>query len=647
MKVHEYNEMMAYMLRPRQKFAIGGGVIEGQDLGSREGYVEPKLIIGGSRTPFEFRNKFGVRTGLTVPADTPGYLGRTGEQVVFETKADAQRFINEDIKKLFSEAQASKKRSPVIEARLEKIKQIYKNLKASGAKKIYLDDIIDQLEGEKTVYGTGKRGIQTEQTQLKSRVSLRENVREALGQKEYDKLEKGPGGDRRILDEKKIKFNKLVQDVNRGDLPIIELGSEARGTTTNIKQFLTDVNKKRFDKLLSSLRAINSRITQPAETLTKEGIDELKKTTIKNFDAMMKKYPSSIERRTQVFKGGTRFYDAKSYILSLLGRHTAQGGKLYKHVGGDTMKDVKFRNTKTGKLITIRNIDLNNPEFKEAAEAYKDFEKIKNTPIDNPLDPSKKISINEAIKQGSEGKDYLVIDHGDGVKNNPLKNLIITSQKQNIGFQLANLNDAEKKLFYRNKLDLKGNINRFSKYGERLLLGSKYKTPKETVEFLNPEKSVKEKLLRIPGVTTADKVEQPEKSKTRSMFDSFNERIKNAGNTYRSVRPSIDTLTRIIPGKADNALAAAIDFPMMYMSGAPLTQAAASAGSMFINNPNIGKAVNIGLEQAALSDEEQFLKNAAKRREGIESILQNIPTRLRENIEQNKGIEDETEIFVP
>jgi hypothetical protein len=40
MKVHEYNEMMAYMLRPRQKFAIGGGVVEGKDLGSREGFSE-------------------------------------------------------------------------------------------------------------------------------------------------------------------------------------------------------------------------------------------------------------------------------------------------------------------------------------------------------------------------------------------------------------------------------------------------------------------------------------------------------------------------------------------------------------------------------------------------------------------------------
>jgi len=35
--------MMAYMLRPRQKFAIGGGVVEGEDLGSREGFAEAKV----------------------------------------------------------------------------------------------------------------------------------------------------------------------------------------------------------------------------------------------------------------------------------------------------------------------------------------------------------------------------------------------------------------------------------------------------------------------------------------------------------------------------------------------------------------------------------------------------------------------------
>ena len=131
------------------------------------------------------------------------------------------------------------------------------------------------------------------------------------------------------------------------------------------------------------------------------------------------------------------------------------------------------------------------------------------------------------------------------------------------------------------------------------------------------------------------------------MFDSFNQKIKNAGNAYRSIRPGIDAFTTMFPGKADNALAAAIDFPMMYMSGAPFSQAAASAGSMFMNNPNIGKMANVALEQAALSEEEQFLKNAMERRQGLESMLEKIPARFRETIEENKGVKDETETYVP
>ena len=213
---------------------IGGGVISGENYGDRTGFVEPKLIVGGSRTPLEFKGMFGVRTALTVPTNTPGYLGRTGEQAVFATKTDAQRFINEDMKELNLKAQASKTRSPVIEARLEKIKDIYKNLKALNPKKIYINDILDQLEGEKSVFGTGKRGIQTEQTKIESRQNLKRNIKEALGEKIYDTLIKTSGGDPRIRDAnreaKKVKFNKLILDVNRGDLPILALGSESRGT---------------------------------------------------------------------------------------------------------------------------------------------------------------------------------------------------------------------------------------------------------------------------------------------------------------------------------------------------------------------------------------------------------------------------------
>ena len=334
---------------------------------------------------------------------------------------------------------------------------------------------------KKTVYGTGKRGIQKEQTPIKARTSFKANIKEALGEKIYDSLIKTSGEDPRITDAKKAKFNKLILDINRGDLPIISLSRAERGENQRLSEFLTDANKTRYQKLLSKLRAINSRISQPADTLTKEGIEELKKTTTKTFNATMKKYPSAIERRTNIFKGGTRFYDAKSYILSLLGRHVMQGGKLYKHVGGDTAKDVKFRNLKTNKLITLRNIDLNSPEFKEAANVYNEFEKLKNTEIDNPL-TGEKITLNNAIKEGSNNKDYLIIDHQKGVKKSPLKNLNITTQKQNIGFEMAGLSDDEKKRFYRDKVDFDTNLERFTKYGQRLLIKDNYKKPSETVK---------------------------------------------------------------------------------------------------------------------------------------------------------------------
>ena len=254
---------------------IGGGTISGEDYG-KNWFCCPKYIKGGSSTPPAFKGMYGVRTNLTVPTDTPGYLGRTGEQAAFATEADAQRFIDEDIKKLFLESQANKKRSPVIEARLEKIRNIYKNLKASNPKKIYLDDILDQLEGEKTVYGTGKRGIQKEQKPIKARTSFKANIKEALGEKIFDSLIKSSGQDPRITDAK-AKFNKLILDINRGDLPIISLSRAERGENQRLSEFLTDANKTRYQKLLSKLRAINSRISQPADTLTKEGIEELKK----------------------------------------------------------------------------------------------------------------------------------------------------------------------------------------------------------------------------------------------------------------------------------------------------------------------------------------------------------------------------------
>ena len=137
-----------------------------------------------------------------------------------------------------------------------------------------------------------------------------------------------------------------------------------------------------------------------------------------------------------MLKSGQSFND-RSYILSQIDRHIGEGGNLYKHVSGDTHATIKFRNNQTGKLITYNNIDLTNPEFKEAADVYKQWDKIKNTKIDNPLKKGEKITIAKALEAGG---DSLVKDHLDpeGVKGNPLKNLVISTQKANMAGQIKN-----------------------------------------------------------------------------------------------------------------------------------------------------------------------------------------------------------------
>ena len=84
---------------------------------------------------------------------------------------------------------------------------------------------------------------QLEQTELKTRTNFRQNIKEALGDVEYDKLEKGPGGNRKELADKKTKFNKLVLDVNAGRLPITALDPKQE-ELKYIKQYLTEANKK-------------------------------------------------------------------------------------------------------------------------------------------------------------------------------------------------------------------------------------------------------------------------------------------------------------------------------------------------------------------------------------------------------------------
>ena len=67
MKIKQFNEMKAYLLKPNRLFTskqnkIGGGVIQGKDLGTREGFFEPKKVDspkGEYSVRFPYKKDYG------------------------------------------------------------------------------------------------------------------------------------------------------------------------------------------------------------------------------------------------------------------------------------------------------------------------------------------------------------------------------------------------------------------------------------------------------------------------------------------------------------------------------------------------------------------------------------------------------------
>ena len=75
------------------------------------------------------------------------------------------------------------------------------------------------------------------------------------------------------------------------------------------------------------------------------------------------------------------------------------------------------------------------------------------------------------------------------------------------------------------------------------------------------------------------------------------------------------------------------------LSGAPVYDAAASAGSYLAKDPYFGKAVNIPLalrEMTSYGDEKEMLQKATERREGLESMLSSIPSKFSDTIKKFK-----------
>jgi len=129
MKIAEYNEMMAYLTRPepqptinRDNFAIGGGMIEGEDLGTREGFKVIKLTERYVDKPGKgfFKNKLASEIPLETLEKIPGFIRTTTEGVVFDTLKNAENFSKSDVVKDFKKSRMeSRQTASSISRRME------------------------------------------------------------------------------------------------------------------------------------------------------------------------------------------------------------------------------------------------------------------------------------------------------------------------------------------------------------------------------------------------------------------------------------------------------------------------------------------------------------------------------------------------
>jgi len=257
-------------------------------------------------------------------------------------------------------------------------------------------------------------------------------------------------------------------------------------TPNTFKNYLNPTERRMYQTMSSQIKAIQSRVLQPRQAYEgTNAIKEIREATTKTFNKIVKKYPQAQSARNVLTSGkGIVAYNGKTYVLSQLYRHVQNGGTKYRYVSGDTTATIKFRNTETGRMISLNNIDVNDPEFKEAVDAYNEKEKIMNTEIDDPRKKGSKIKIGQAIAANG---DSVVIDHLNDVKNNPLKNLSITNQKANMAATIKGVTESELDSIGRGlKLSTEDNIKRYSNYAKRLLINQdnpdKIKTgPKETI----------------------------------------------------------------------------------------------------------------------------------------------------------------------
>jgi hypothetical protein len=555
MKIAEYNEMMAYLMRP----ATGG----------RVGFYKGELVTEDGPNKGKYKVKFSYNQDY----GDPKFKG-----VQYGTKKEIEDLISE--RKIISDQS--------YQAGVDKAAQIAKD-KANVEIKNTIDSFI-----EKGDYENFK--TKPYESQLKRKLpsgNIRQSVGGRVNPKTFqyirDALDAGTDSD---------LFKNLMKITGKTEKELIEFNKKIP------ERGVTDIEKR--------------------ATAAKESFPEERKLTEEQKKEAEKKVQAKRKDRLQKTTGKAKF---------IKGSDDFQFHHI-KQIGGEaplTADDVKVIDKVMNGELAPYNRKLNDIADAISQKITQSFEMMRSKNEGKALDLLKEVdNLNEQAES--------IVKSAHDKLPEKFKPLIgynkVYARTDEYGFPLDDKVRIE---------PIGGGL----KKGERSKPLTEY-TRKDAANLQTEiDKQVKklEKISQLkkdnPNLKSGEEIEQPKKSKIRNMFDSFNQK-------YMSSKPVIQKFSSKVPGSA--AVLAPYDAAMMLLSGAPAYDALASGASYLTNDPLIGRAVNIPLalrEMTNYGDEKEMFQRATERREGIESMLEGLPSRFKSYINENRGIDDETEEFVP
>ena len=355
----------------------------------------------------------------------------------------------------------------------EEKQKTLKDIKKYVDKKLFKKEVVTLSELNKK-FGEGQR---------------REYLyKEALG-KNYDKITKlqreGVG---RVSLEVKDKLYNIIDDVVKSERPLMDL------SRNNLNKELPPVSERQLSKYLNENKKykdydLASNVDKVQQRIVK-GNEKLKDATLKNIESKLEQTTANLRRPSPK--------RIEEFIVRDLVRHDNQGGELFKVLPKSNTKfydKIRILDVANDDILTTKSIkdlvDMGDPRFKEYKETFDEIKQLKKTPYINPITKEETNLLN-ALQQATGNKQPLNIDHLEGVKDNPLNKLAVSTYKANTGANIKDITEEELSILGRKKFTPEQNIERLTKFTDRRLLQEaasgfeKVKTPLETLALKKP-----------------------------------------------------------------------------------------------------------------------------------------------------------------